>query len=215
MKRLPVTLMVLMILGASRASAAPSLQASAAERRAKLRRAIPEGILVVQSADRSQPNLLEFMVPDTENHDFIYLTGVDRVRLPGSTLILNPRGDAYREILYTSDDVERMKRLTGIEHVFPQKQLADDLSSALTDFRNLRITQLRFKPVASDISRGLGVGGTHKVIYWNYPRFTNLSEPTNPRLAIVARLKDASPEVDVRDAGELLDRARMVHDFLS
>ena len=126
MKRLLVALMILVIAGASRASAAPSLQASAAERRAKLLRAIPEGILVVQSADRSQPNLLEFMVPDTENHDFIYLTGVDRGRLPGSTLILNPRGDTYREILYTSDDVGRMKQLTGIEHVFPQKQLADD-----------------------------------------------------------------------------------------
>jgi len=210
--RLAATVMMLLMLVVLGLSAAPTLQASAAERRAKLLRAIPEGILVVQSADRSQPNLLEFMVPDTENHDFIYLTGVDRVRLPGSTLILNPRGQTFREILYTSDDVDRMKRLTGIEHVFPQKQFADDLSSALTDFRNLRITQLRFKPVASDISRGLGLEGTHKVIYWNYPRFTNLAEPANPRLDIVARLKSASPEIDVRDAGELLDRARMVHD---
>jgi Xaa-Pro aminopeptidase len=203
---------LLMLLAAAPVSAAPTLKASAAERRAKLLRAIPDGILVVQSADRSQPNLLEFMVPDTENHDFIYLTGVDRVLPPGSTLVLNPHGETYREILYTADDVETMKQATGIAHVFPARQFLDDLSSALTDYRNLRITQLRFKPAASDISRGLGVAGVHKVIYWNYPRFTNLAEPNNPRLALVARLKEASPEVDVRDAGELLDRARMIHD---
>lgn len=209
MKRM---VLVLLVLAAARMSAAPTLKVSAAERRARLMRVIPEGIMLVQSADRSQPNLLEFMPADTENHDFIYLTGVDKLQLPGSTLILNPRGESYREILYTSDDVERMKRLTGIEHVFPQRQLVDDLSSALTDFRNLRITQLRFKPVASDISRGLGLEGAHKAIYWNYPRFTNLAERANPRLALVATLRDASPEVDIRDAGELLDRARMVHD---
>jgi Xaa-Pro aminopeptidase len=206
-------LLVLFLFGlVAGPAAAPALKDAAAVRRAKLLKAIPDGILVVQSADRSQPSLLEFMVPDTESHDFIYLTGLERVAAPGSTLVLNPRGETYREILYTSDDVERVKRLTGLTHVFPQHRFNDDLSSAITDFRNLRITQLRFKPVASDISRGLGLEGTRKVIYWNYPRFTNLAEPNTGRLAVATRLKEASPEIEMRDAGELLDRARMIHD---
>jgi Xaa-Pro aminopeptidase len=152
------------------------------------------------------------MVPDTENHDFVYLAGIERANPPGSTLVINPGGETYRQILYTSDDVERVKRLTGIEHVFPQSRFRDDLSSAITDYRNLRITQLRFKPVASDISRGLGLDGTKKVIYLNYPRFTNLNEPANPRFALAARLREASPEIELRDSGEILDRMRMIHD---
>jgi len=168
--------------------------------------------MIVQSADRSQPNLYEFMVPDTENHDFIYLTGIDNVEPPGSTLVLNPRGETYREILYTSDDVDQVKKRTGLTHVFPQSRFLRDLSSALTDYRNLRLTQLRFKPVASDIALGLGTEGTRKVISLNYPRFTNLQEPLNPRFSLARRLREASPELEIRDAAEILDRERMIHD---
>jgi Xaa-Pro aminopeptidase len=127
-----------------------------------------------------------------------------------SSLVLNPGGETYREILYTSGDVELVKGATGMEHVFPASRFLEDLSSAITDFRNLRITQLRFKPVASDISRGLGDG--RKVIYFNYPRFTNLNEPANPRFAVVERLRQASPEIEMRDSGEILDRIRMIQD---
>lgn len=205
-------LMLVLLAVPLMAQPTPTLKDAAAERRAKLMKAVPDGIMIIQSADRSQPDLLEFMVPDTENHDFIYLAGIERASLPGSTLVINPRGETYRQILYTSDDVERVKRLTGIEHVFPQSRFRDDLSSAITDYRNLRITQLRFKPVASDISRGLGLEGTKKVIYLNYPRFTNLNEPANPRFALAARLREASPEIELRDSGEILDRMRMIHD---
>ncbi|MBK6485817.1 MAG: hypothetical protein IPF98_02885 [Gemmatimonadetes bacterium] len=37
-----------------------------------------------------------------------------------------------------------MKELTGLTNVFPYTRFLGDLSSALTDYRNLRITQLRF-----------------------------------------------------------------------
>ena len=112
----------------------------------------------MQSADRSQPNIYEYFPPTTEHHDFEYLTGLDRSRPPGSVLVLNPRGETYKEILYTSEDVETVKKATGIQHVFAYDAFLEHLSSAITDFRNLRITQLRFKPVASDISRGWGAG---------------------------------------------------------
>ena len=46
----------------------------------------------------------------------------------------------------------------------------------------------------------------------NYPRFTNLEEPATPRLDFVERLRAATPELDVRDAGDVLDPMRMVLD---
>ena len=191
----------------------PTLREAAAERRATLMARVTEGIAIIQSADRSQPNLYEFFVPTTEHHDFQYLTGLDRSQPPGSVLILNPRGKTYREILYTSDNVDEVKKRTGLEHVFAYDRFLEHVSSAITDFRNLRITQLRFKPVASDIARGWGDG--RKVTYFNYPRFTNLNEPSNPRLALAARLRDASPEIEMRDSADLLDGMRMIQDAYS
>ncbi|HEX4932706.1 MAG TPA: hypothetical protein VFV33_05960, partial [Gemmatimonadaceae bacterium] len=195
------------------AQPAPSIREAATERRRILLQRLGEGVAIIQSADRSQPNLYEFMVPETENHDFTYYTGLARSRPPGSVLVLNPRGETYRELLYTSDDVRAVKELTGMTHVFPYERFLEDLSSALTDFRNLRITQLRFKPVASDLARGWG--DARKVLWFNYPRFTNLNEPSNPRLALVTRLREASPEIEVRDAGDVIDRQRMIHDAFS
>lgn len=195
------------------AQPAPTIRDAAVERRRVLLQRLGEGVAIIQSADRSQPNLYEFMVPETENHDFTYYTGLSRSQPPGSVLVLNPRGETYREILYTSDDVATVKELTGITHVFPYARFLEDLSSALTDYRNLRITQLRFKPVASDLS--LGLGDTRKVVWFNYPRFTNLNEPSNPRLALITRLREASPEIEVRDAGDVIDRQRMIHDAFS
>ncbi len=208
--------LLLGLLGATREAQAqpvPSLQEAATARRRLLLERLGEGVAIIQSADRSQPNLYEFMVPETENHDFTYYTGLARSQPPGSVLVLNPRGEQYRELLYTSDDVKTVQELTGMTHVFPYGRFLEDLSSALTDFRNLRITQLRFKPVASDLARGLG--DSRKVIWFNYPRFTNLNEPSNPRLALVARLREASPEIEMRDAGDLIDRQRMIHDAFS
>jgi len=183
---------------------------AAVARRAELMRRMEGGLAIITSADRSQPNLYEFYVPDTENHDFVFLTGIYEAHPPGSVLVLNPKGDTYREVLYTELDPEEVRRLSGIEHVFPRDRFLEHLSSAISDYRNLRITQLRFKPVASDMAKGWGE--TKKILYVNYPRFTNLNEPANPRLAFMERLREATSELDVRDAGDLLDPMRMVLD---
>jgi Xaa-Pro aminopeptidase len=183
---------------------------AAIARRAELMRRMEGGLAVITSADRSQPNLYEFYTPDTEQHDFIFLTGIYEAAPPGSVLVLNPGGETYREILYTDLDTAEARRLSGIEHVFPRERFLEHLSSALTDFRNLRITQLRFKPVPSDLARGWG--DRDKILYVNYPRVTNLNEPAEPRLAFVERLRAATSELDVRDAGDLLDPMRMILD---
>jgi len=183
---------------------------AAVARRAEFMRRMEGGLAVITSADRSQPNLYEFYVPDTENHDFVFLTGIYESPPEGSVLVLNPDGDTYREILYTNDDPDEAHRPSGIQHVFPRDQFLEHLSSALSDYRNLRITQLRFKPVASDLARGWGE--TDKILYLNYPRFTNLSEPANPRLSFVNRLREATSELEFYDAGDLLNPMRMVLD---
>ncbi len=183
---------------------------AAVARRAELMRRMEGGLAIITSADRSQPNLYEFYTPDTEHHDFLFLTGIYEAPPPGGVLVLNPGGTTYREVLYTDDDPEEARRLSGIEHVFPRERFLEHLSSALTDYRNLRITQLRFKAVASDLARGWGDNG--KTVYVNYPRFSNLNEPPNPRLDFVGRMRAATSELDVRDAGDLLDPMRMVLD---
>jgi Xaa-Pro aminopeptidase len=183
---------------------------AAIERRADFMRRMERGLAVITSADRSQPHLYEFFVPDTENHDFVFLTGIYESAPPGSLLVLNPGGETFREILYTDIDPEEARRHSGIEHVFPRARFLEHMSSALTDYRNLRITQLRFKEVPSDLARGWG--DAEKLLYVNYPRFTNLEEPPNQRLAFVDRLRAATSEVVVRDAGDLLDPMRMVLD---
>jgi Xaa-Pro aminopeptidase len=183
---------------------------AAVERRAELMRRMEGGLAIITSADRSQPNLYEFFVPDTEHHDYVFLTGHYDPAPPGSILVLNPGGAEYREILYTADDTAAVRAATGVAHVFPRDKFLEHLSSALTDYRNLRITQLRFKPVASDLARGWG--NRDKILYVNYPRFTNLNEPANPRLAFVDRMRQATSELAVRDAGDLLDPMRMVLD---
>ena len=183
---------------------------AAIARRAELMGRMEGGLAFVTSADRSQPNLYEFFVPDTESHDFIFLTGIYETQPPGSVLVLNPGGETFREVLYTDLDPDEARRHSGIEHVFPRSRFLEHLSSALTDYRNLRITQLRFKEVSSDLARGWG--DADKILYVNYPRFTNLNEPPTPRLAFVERLRAATSELDVRDAGDLLDPMRMVAD---
>ena len=183
---------------------------AAIARRADFMERMDGGLAVITSADRSQPNLYEFYTPDTENKDFVFLTGIYDAHPPGHVLVLNPEGDTYREVLYTDMSPEEATRLSGIEHVFPRDRFLEHMSSALTDYRNLRITQLRFKEVASDFARGWG--DDDKLLYVNYPRFTNLNEPANPRLAFIDRMRAATSELRLRDAGDILDPMRMVID---
>jgi Xaa-Pro aminopeptidase len=183
---------------------------AAIERRNTFMRSMRGGLAVITSSDRSQPNLFEFYTPDTEHKDFVFLSGIYDSHPPGHVLVLNPGGDTFREVLYTDMDADEARRLSGIAHVFPRDRFLEHMSSALTDYRNLRITQLRFKEVASDFARGWG--NDEKLLYLNFPRFSNLSEPANPRLGFVARLQEATSELVLRDAGDLLDPMRMIMD---
>jgi Xaa-Pro aminopeptidase len=183
---------------------------AAIERRAEFRRRMKSGLAVITSADRSQPNRYEFYTDDTEAKDFVFLTGIYDQDPPGHVLVLNPGGETYKEVLYTDMKPEEAMRLSGIRHVFPRARFLEHMSSAITDYRNLRITQQRFKEVASDFSRGWGA--KEKLLYVNYPRFTNLNEPPTPRLDFLDRIRAATAEIVVRDSDDILDPMRMLLD---
>ncbi len=179
------------------------------QRRKALVESIDQGIVIIQSTAKNQDNLLEFFVDNSDNHDFIFLTDLETA---GSTLILLPGSTEYPEILYTDEDIETVKTQSGIEHVFPVKNLMIDLSNAYTDFSQYRYTQRRFKAVASEIGRILYNEGDKKAIYFNFPRFVNLDEPPPKRLDFIHKLEYFSPKYEIRDISDKLDALRMYHD---
>jgi Xaa-Pro aminopeptidase len=178
-------------------------------RRQKLAEMVDGGIVIIQSSERNQNNLHEFFVANSDNHDFIYFTGLET---PNSTLILCPGSEEFSEILYIDGDQEKIRETTGIAHVFPVKNLSPDLSNAFSDFSQLRFTQRRFKPLPSEISRILYNNGRKKIIYFNFPRFVNLDEPPPKRLEFIHRFVYFSPKYEIRDVSELIDRLRMYKD---
>ena len=178
-------------------------------RRLKLAQSIEEGIVIIQSTERNQANLLEFFVDNSDNHDFIYLTGLET---PNATLILCPGSEVYPEILYIDGDAEEIKQKTGIACVFPTTNLLPDLSNAYTDFSQYRYTQRRFKPLPSEIGRILYDDGNKKIVYFNFPRFVNLDEPPPERLEFIHRIQYFSPKYEIRDVSDKLDMLRMYHD---
>jgi len=203
---LTVCLAMFIILSASPLAQGPD---ALKQRRAKLAAQIPEGILIIQSSERNQNNLLEFFVPNSDNHDFIYFTGLET---PGATLIICPGSQIYPEILYIDSDIEQVKQATGIDCVYPTVNLLPDLSNAFTDLSQMRYTQLRFKPLPSEIARVLYRGNGKKIVYFNYPRFVNLAEPPPKRLDFIQRFRNLSPKYEIRDACDPIDRVRMYHD---
>ena len=92
---------------------------AAIARRDEFMRRMRGGLAVITSADRSQPNLYERFTPDTENKDFVFLTGIYDSHPSGDVLVLNPGGDEFREVLYTDLAADEARRLSGIEQVFP------------------------------------------------------------------------------------------------
>jgi len=179
------------------------------ERRAKLAALINDGIAVIQSTEQNQNNLLEFFVPNSDNHDFIFLTGLET---PDATLILCPGSTEAPEILYINGDLDEIKKVTGIEHVYPPGNLMPDLSNAYTDFRQFRYTQRRFKSLPSEIARVLQNNDGKKIIYFNFPRFVNLEEPPPERLELIHRIAYFSPKYEIRDVSDHLDQLRMYQD---
>jgi Xaa-Pro aminopeptidase len=199
------------------------LRAVFAKRRQRVMQAMPAGAMLVFSVERAQERRLEFQVPHSDNHDFIYLTGLDGIESLDSALLLLPAApDAKGRldepvhswvVLYTSGDADTMSRRTGIADVRPFAVLENDLSVAMTDFRDWRITQVRRWPLAAALSRAWA--DTDKVLYLNYPRFFRLGMPQPSRLDTFERIKRYSPEMRVRDSADILDRVRVLQDSWS
>ncbi|MDE0063354.1 MAG: M24 family metallopeptidase [Gammaproteobacteria bacterium] len=199
------------------------LQEVFAKRRARVMEAMPEGAMLVFSVERAQERRLEFQVPDSDNHDFTYLTGLDGIHSLDSALLLLPAAPAAEgrldeparpwAVLYTPMDPEAIARRTGIEDVRPFAVLEHDLSVAMTDFRDWRITQVRRWPLAAALSRAWG--RTDKVLYLNYPRFFRLGMPEPSRLEEFERIRRFSPEIRLRDSADILDQVRQLQDSWS
>ena len=194
-----------------------------AKRRDRVLESMPAGAMLVYSVERTQERRLEFQVPHSDNHDFIYLTGLDGLDSLDSALLLVPGDDSLpgrldepvRDwvVLYTKGDPESLSRRTGIADVRPIAVLENDLSVAMTDFRDLRITQVRRWPLAAALSRAWGE--ENKVLYLNYPRFFRLGMPEPARLEEFERIKRFSPEIVARDSADILDQVRQLQDSWS
>jgi len=192
-------------------------------RRERVLRSIPSGAMLIYSVERAQERRLEFQVPHSDNHDFIYLTGLDGLASLDSALLLVPADEDAkgrldepvrdRVVLYTSGDPQAIAARTGIEDVRPFDRLENDLSVAMTDFRDWRPTQVRRWPLAAALSRAWGE--TDKALYMNYPRFFRLGMPEPSRLEAFQRIQRFSPEIDARDSADILDRVRMLQDSWS
>ncbi|MBI4539159.1 MAG: M24 family metallopeptidase [Gemmatimonadetes bacterium] len=181
-----------------------------AKRRQRVLQAIPDGAMIVFSVEWVQPRRLEFQVDHSDNHDFIFLTGIEGLESVESALLLLPAEEKSWVVLYTSQDAARAREVTGIEDVRPYAELEQDLSVALTDYRDWRITQIRRWPLAAALSKRWG--RDHKVLYFNYPRFFRVGMPEPSRLEFFDRLRRFSPELAIRDASDVLDPVRMLHD---
>ena len=186
-----------------------------ARRRGRVLRAIPNGAMLIYSVEWVQPRRLEFQVPASDNHDFTYLTGLAGLNSVESALLLVPasEGESDWVVLYTAGDPATLRRLTGIAEVRPMAALEQDLSLAMTDIRDWRITQQRRWPLPRALAKRWG--NSKKVFYLNYPRFFRLGMPEPERLATFDRFRRFSPEMQLEDAADILDPIRMYHDALA
>ncbi|MBM3791820.1 MAG: hypothetical protein FJW35_15915, partial [Acidobacteria bacterium] len=182
-------------------------------RRKRVMQSIPEGAMLIFSVEQAQPRRLEFQVPHSENHDFIYLTGIEGLDSFDSALLLLPTPEKDWVVLYSPADPKVIAAASGIDEVRPLARLEEDLSVALTDYRDWRITQIRRWPLPMALSKKWG--NERKVLYANYPRFLRLGMPEPVRLEFFEKLKRFSPEVELRDSADILDRVRMLHDAYS
>ncbi|NKB86658.1 MAG: M24 family metallopeptidase [Acidobacteria bacterium] len=194
-----------------------------AKRRARVLDAMPDGAMIIFSVERAQERRLEFQVPHSDNHDFIYLTGLEGLDSLDSALVLvPPPGEQVSEqevpnvpwtVLYTSGHPETIASRTGIDDVRAFDELEKDLSVAMTDYRDWRVTQVRRWPLAAALSKRWGPD--NKVLYLNYPRFFRLGMPEPARLETFAQIERFSPEIALRDSADILDIVRMYHDSWS
>ena len=155
----------------------------------------------------------------SDNHDFIYLTGLDGLASLDSALLLVPADDdaagrldePVRDwvVLYTSGDPEAIAARTGIE------MFARSRSSRTTVGGDDRFPRLAADP-GSPLAAGGGAvprwGEDDKALYLNYPRFFRLGMPEPSRLEAFQAIQRFSPEIDARDSADILDRVRMLQD---
>ncbi|MEO8658403.1 MAG: Xaa-Pro peptidase family protein [Bryobacteraceae bacterium] len=186
------------------------LRRTYAARRERVMQAMPGGALLVFSVEQPQARRLEFQVPHSENHDFVYLTGVDGMDSLDSAILLIPTPGKNWEILYSSGDLEAIRQSTGIQEVRAFSRLEEDFSVALTDYRDWRITQIRRWPVPAALAKAWGPD--HKVLWANYPRFLRLRMPQPPRVEFFNRLKSFSADLEMHDSADVLDPVRMMKD---
>ena len=187
-----------------------------AKRRARALRAIPDGAMLIYSVESTQPRRLEFQVAASDNHDFTYLTGLSGLASVESALLLVPGptpGEDWAALYSSAGDLELVRRSTGIADIRPFARLEQELSVAMTDYRDWRITQIRRWPLPAALAKRWG--NSKKALYLNYPRFFRLGMPEPERLTTFDRFRRFSPEIDLRDAADLLDPIRMYHDALA
>lgn len=182
-------------------------------RRKRVLQSISDGAMLIFSVEEAQPRRLEFQVPHSENHDFIYLTGIEGLDSFDSALLLLPTLEKDWVVLYTASDPIAISEKSGIKEVRPISKLEEDFSVALTDFREWRITQIRRWPVPMALSKRWG--NKKKVLYLNYPRFLRLGMREPVRFEFFEKIKRFSPEIKLRNSADLLDRIRMLHDAYS
>jgi Xaa-Pro aminopeptidase len=178
-------------------------------RRERLAKMAKEGIVVVQSVEKSQAGLTEYLIDDSDNHDFLYLTGVE---LPNSTLVLLPKSTLYPEILFVPEkDIDAARAQSGMRTVLASDKLDATLGDALTDYSIKRFTERKRKPVSSEMSRMLSMTPTRRIAF-NYPRYLNLSTEVPARVQLASRMQSFRPSIELRDASPWLDALRIRHD---
>src|SRR6478672_7326552 len=85
MRRCFVNALALAIAAVAPARAQTIDSATYAHRRARLAALAKDGIVVIQSVEKNQAGLTEYLIDDSDNHDFLFLTGVET---QNSTLVL-------------------------------------------------------------------------------------------------------------------------------
>ncbi len=178
-------------------------------RRQHLARLAKDGIVVIQSVEKNQTGLTEYLIDDSDNHDFLYLTGVEA---RNSTLVLVPQSTLYPEILFVPEkEIEAARARSGVKTVISADKFEAMLGDALTDYSIKRFTERKRKPVSSEMSRVLSLTPT-KPVAFNYPRYFSLSTEVPARVQLATRIKSFVPSVELRDASPLLDELRIRHD---
>ena len=200
---------VLLCIGWSAAQAQDIDQATYRARREHLASLAKDGIVIVQTAPHLQAGLTEHFIDDSDNHDFLYLTGLES---SNAAVVLLPRSTEYAEILFVpGDEIERTRAQTGVKAVLPLEAFEPVLSEALTDYSLKRYTERRHKLESTEMARVLSLT-SKKVFYINYPRYVNLAGDPPARVRLAARLQLYSPDVEMRNATPYLTAMRARHD---